>query len=101
MTLSGPVAVLVEYRQLNLADPDLGIDLAPTPSAARDGVLAVADDAALVLHTGNVHITVQPSGTDPGTDARRVFFTGWASGGCTAVGPGWAVLLKERVSPGW
>lgn len=70
MTANGPVAVFVEYQQFYLADPDLGIDLVPTPSAAQDGVLAVTDDAALILtglHTGNVHVTVQPADTDPGT----------------------------------
>ncbi|CAM5271990.1 hypothetical protein GCM10010329_77460 [Streptomyces spiroverticillatus] len=69
MSATGPVEVWVEYRQFYLADPDLGIGLTPTPDAAHDEILAVADDAALVvtgLHTGNIHLSVQSADTDPG-----------------------------------
>ncbi|MFI5808365.1 hypothetical protein [Streptomyces sp. NPDC051561] len=69
MTTTGPIEVWVEYRQFYLADPDLGIDSVPPASTAQDGVLATDDDAALILtglHTGNVHVTVQPASTDPG-----------------------------------
>ncbi|MEU8893400.1 hypothetical protein [Streptomyces sp. NPDC048442] len=70
MSVSSPVEVWVEYRQFYLADPELGTDLVPPVDAAVNGVLAVADDAALILtglHTGNVHVTVQTEATDPGT----------------------------------
>ncbi|MEU8894174.1 hypothetical protein [Streptomyces sp. NPDC048442] len=70
MSVSSPVEVWVEYRQFYLADPNLGTDPVPAVDAAPDGVLAVADDAALILtglHTGNVHVTVQTEATDPGT----------------------------------
>jgi hypothetical protein len=70
MSSTGPVEVWVEYQQFYLADPELGTDPVPAVDSALDGVLAVAEDAALVLtglHTGNVHVTVQTEATDPGT----------------------------------
>ncbi|MFD3518643.1 hypothetical protein [Streptomyces sp. NPDC058657] len=69
-TTTGPIEVWVEYRQFYLADPGLGTDPVPSAGAAQDGVLATADDAALILtglHTGNVSVTVQPAHVDPDT----------------------------------